>query len=357
MSVQTVLGPIKPQQLGITLTHEHLSIDFEKVFTPGPTELNALLDTTTSLTLHNIGLVRQYPYANKVNLRFYGEPCAQAVIKDVHLFKQFGGGTIVENTTHGIKRDLKFLYDVAKTTGVHIVAGTGFYVEPTQSAAALKYTTEEMCNCYVTEMLDGIKVSTDSDGEVTIKCGIIGEVGSSYPITSFERRAIEATAIAQQTLKCGVSFHPGRSGLAPFEIVRYYLEAGGDAKKCIMSHLDRTLLDDEEKLFEFTRLGVYNQFDLFGVECSFYQLNPPHDMPSDGQRLNMVVKMVQEGLIDRILMAHDIHTLHRLTSYGGHGYSHILTNVLPRLKLKGCSQEQIDQIVVTNPAELLTIQD
>ena len=58
--------------------------------------------------------------------------------------------------------------------------------------------------------------------------------------TAFEKRAIQATAEVQQQLKCPVSFHPGRNTAAPSEIMRIYQEAGGDARKAILSHLDRT---------------------------------------------------------------------------------------------------------------------
>lgn len=54
----------------------------------------------------------------------------------------------------------------------------------------------------------------------------------------FEKRAIHATGEMQEVLGCGVSFHPGRDSKAPFEIIRLYLEAGGKAEKCVMSHLD-----------------------------------------------------------------------------------------------------------------------
>lgn len=54
----------------------------------------------------------------------------------------------------------------------------------------------------------------------------------------FEARCIKATGEIQEVLGCGVSFHPGRDYKAPFEIVRLYLEAGGKADKCVMSHLD-----------------------------------------------------------------------------------------------------------------------
>lgn len=55
----------------------------------------------------------------------------------------------------------------------------------------------------------------------------------------FERRAIQATAIVQSELNCPVSFHPAREEKAPFEIIRIFLEAGGNVNRTVMSHLDR----------------------------------------------------------------------------------------------------------------------
>ena len=59
------------------------------------------------------------------NVRFDDSDCVSAVIEDVKFFKQSGGGTIVENTSHGIKRDLSLMKRISKETGVHIIAGTG----------------------------------------------------------------------------------------------------------------------------------------------------------------------------------------------------------------------------------------
>lgn len=73
-------------------------------------------------------------------------------------------------------------------------------------------------------------------------------------------------------------------------------------------------IQDEDVLLDFAKFGVYCQFDLFGVECSLYQLNLHMDMPSDAQRMQKVLCLVNEGHEDRILMSHDIHTKHRLVS-------------------------------------------
>lgn len=76
---------------------------------------------------------------------------------------------------------------------------------------------------------------------------------------------------------------------------------------CILGTVRET-----NRLLEFAATGAYCQFDLFGTECSFYQLNTEFDMPSDAQRMDYITRLVREGYEDRILISHDIHTKHRL---------------------------------------------
>lgn len=303
--------------------------------------------------MRNLGFIRQYPYASHYNINFEDDDTHRAVFDDIKQFHQFGGSSIVENTTHGIKRNMNLLYQVGKQTGVNVIAGTGHYLEMTQETKALSLSVEEMTQLYYNEIVGGVDVQVSPSEILNIKCGFIGEVGSVFPITNFERRSILATAEVQKQLKCGVSFHPGRDQNAPFEILRIYLEAGGDANKCVMSHLDRTLLSDE-KLLEFSsEFDCYCQMDLFGTEVSWYQLNPLADMPSDAQRVLRLKLLADEGKIDRILMSHDIHTKHRLVNFGGHGFSHLINNVKPKMLVKGFTEDDVDTIMVKNPAKWL----
>lgn len=269
------------------MTHEHFSLDFHKFYSEPPKPLAKFFNEGDNEKIHlqNVGFVRQYPYGSHYNIKFNDDETHQAVVSDVKLFKEFGGRTIVENTTYGINRNLELMYQVARSTGVNIVAGTGHYLEMTQKPETLNMTVEEMTELYTRELVDGVSVQLSQVEAVNIKCGFIGEVGSVYPITAFERRAIQATAEVQSHLKCGVSFHPGRDPRAPFEILRIYLEAGGDKKKCVMSHLDRTLLNDE-KLLDFSEIGCYCQLDLFGTEVSWYQVDM-HDRVLFNLRLIM----------------------------------------------------------------------
>ncbi len=80
-----------------------------------------------------------------------------------------------------------------------------------------------------------------------------------------------------------------------------------------MSHLERTILDNDVLAQFASEFGCYCQFDLFGLENSYYQFGDHIDYPSDATRMNSIARLVgEEDRGDRVLMAHDIHTKHRL---------------------------------------------
>lgn len=66
-----------------------------------------------------------YRYSSKYNLHFNDAETHAAVLYEMELYKQFGGGAVVENSNHGLQRNVKFLREVSQRTGVHVIAGTG----------------------------------------------------------------------------------------------------------------------------------------------------------------------------------------------------------------------------------------
>ncbi|XP_036375186.1 phosphotriesterase-related protein [Megalops cyprinoides] len=340
--VQTVLGLVDPGQLGRTMTHEHLTMTFECCYFPPVPGDEGVAEAP--IEMKNLFWLKQNPYSSRENLLLYQE--TEAVREELLAYRRAGGGTIVENTTTGISRDVSTLQRLARETGVHIVAGAGYYVDVTHSDEMRKMTVEKLTDIIVSEVLHG------ADG-TDIKCGVIGEIGTSWPITESETKVLRATAHAQTQLGCPVIIHPGRNPAAPGAVVRILQEAGGDINKTVMSHLDRTIFDHGE-LLEFAKLGSYLEYDLFGTELLNYPYNPEVDMPSDYQRVMNLAFLVAEGYEDKIVIAHDVHTKNRLTKYGGHGYSHILNNIVPKMLTRGISQNQVDKILIENPKRWLT---
>jgi len=341
-----VLGPIDAKKLGKTLTHEHIRMDYRCCFINPPMEEHQEKVKENRIELNNLGFVRQYPYSHEYNLSF-GDETLDDMIEEVKLYKKFGGDTLVEVTTAGIGPDYNFLREVSKATGVNIICSTGYYLGHT--------LTEEIINAPVDVLVKNM-IQDLTVGRNGVKAGLIGEVGCQYPLADVERKSLIASGMAQSQAKCPLIIHPGRDEKAPFEIIDVLREAGADISKTVMSHLDRTLIDKDVLLKFAAYSDCYLEFDLFGIETSHYQANEKIDFPSDAQRIQLIKALIDGGYEDRVVIAHDVHTRHRLIKYGGHGYQHILENIVPKMLKRGISQETVDKILIENPKRWLTCQ-
>lgn len=346
--VQTVLGLIDPDYMGVTLTHEHLLHDipldlFQK---PVPHFIPYTIDSP--VVLENLGWVRQYPYCFRDNRIFSEKVVGEYVKEEMNFFKKCGGSTIVDNGSIGVrsKTQSKYLEKLSMESGINIILGTGFYVAKSQSPHILSMSQEDMEQKIREEILSGV------DG-TNVKCGVIGEIGCSWPLLPFEKLSLISSAVVQEETGCPVTIHPGRNPKAPEEILRIYLEAGGKAERLVMGHLDRTF-SSMDQLLEFASLGTFCEFDLFGIEVSHYLHDEGFDMPSDAQRIRQIRALVEEGYGEKIVVSHDIHTKHRLGKYGGHGYSHILLNIVPKMLNRGLTHENIHNFLTENPKKWLT---
>jgi phosphotriesterase-related protein len=146
--------------------------------------------------------------------------------------------------------------------------------------------------------------------------------------------------------------HPGRDPDQPQEVADFIRSTGRDLDRVVISHIDRTIFDTD-RLLRLADTGVTIEFDLFGQENSFYALSDI-DMPNDAHRLRHIRSLIDHGHLDRVVISHDICYLTRLTRFGGHGYGHIFRNVVPMMRRRGFSDDEVDAILVRNPRRLLT---
>lgn len=138
--VQTVLGLVDPDQLGRTMTHEHLTMTFACCYFPPPQGDEAVAENP--FQMQHMHWLRQNPYSCHENLLLQQE--VPAVRDELLAYRKAGGGTIVENTTTGIDRDLPTLKQLSKDTGVHVIAGAGYYVDCTHTEATKRMSVEKV---------------------------------------------------------------------------------------------------------------------------------------------------------------------------------------------------------------------
>jgi phosphotriesterase-related protein len=334
---QTVLGPIAGEAMGITLPHEHLLIDFEVMFTE-PANGSERGLSRQPVSLANLGWVRQHFSSNLDNLQLLDETVAR---DEALLFKHAGGQTFVDPTNRGLARDPLALARVARATGLNIIMGSGYYVAAAHPPDMDTRTVDAVTREIVADLTVGV-------GETGVRAGFIGEIGTTWPWTDNEKKVVRAAVAAQRDTGAALMIHPGRHERLPLQIVDFIRKEGADLGRTIMCHIERTIAD-RAVLLELAATGVLLEYDLFGLETSYYPYNPAFDMPNDGERMRQILSLIERGHLAQILMSHDIAYKHCLTKWGGFGYHHLLVNVIPRLRAKGADDRTIQTLLVDNP--------
>ena len=345
--VRTVLGDIDPADLGVTLTHEHLLIQFGRWRREARATLGRAAPSDERdrepITLDTIGWVRRYGGMHTNNSLLDD---VELAIEEAQRYKAAGGGTLVDATNPDLGRDPEALRRIAEATGLHLVMGSGHYVNSNHPLDMDERSEDALCEEFAGDVISGC------DG-TDIRAGIIGEIGLEAPMHLNEHKALRAAVRASRATGAALLIHPGRDTAAPLAAMAVVTEAGGEPARTIVGHIDRTLFEAEE-MVALARTGCYLEFDLFGQESSYY-VSAPIDMPNDATRIDHLRRLIAEGFGERLLVAQDICRKSSLVRYGGEGYAHILENVVPIMKRKGMTEDEIDAILVANPARILTM--
>ena len=333
---QTVNGPIKKSELGFTLMHEHIFCDLRE-----PEKRNNLLNDHEEITIKNRFEVDYYENKNQQNLILNEYEKATEELK---IYKEFGGKTMVELSTIGINPEPIKLSKISQETGVNIILGTGCYTEDYLDEQTLNFSVEDL------RMLMSQHLQVGFDG-TNIRAGLIGELGCSWHLKEAEKKSLHAALEIQDETGVTVSIHPGRHKDSPQEIIKFLEKFKVNPPKIIICHVDRTLTNLEDILFILNK-GYVLEWDFFGIETSNYWFGK-FDLPTDYMRLDLIFELLQKGFDNQITISHDICTRTRLNCYGGHGYSHINKHVVPLMLERGWSEKNIEQLLVTNPANIL----
>ena len=341
--VQTVLGAVDPHSLGPTLTHEHLLVDVE-CYLVEPDEASERYYVNAPITMDNLGASVSRWFRIRDQLRLYDE---NEAIADAAAFRNCGGGTIVDVTSIGIGRDPLALARISRATGLHVVMGAGYYIPLSHPADLHLRTEDSLHEQMVREVTSGV-------GDSGIRAGILGELGCTYPLTETSRRVLSAAAAASRATGAPISIHPGPDTRSADEIIDALIAGGADPRRVAIGHLGFRHPEPSE-LLSIAEAGCYAQFDHFGSfeDTSLASTTSTDFVVNDTQRLEMAEALLSEGYGDRILFSHDVcWRTHRLAR-GGKGYSHVIETLRPRMRSRGWTDRQVDDVLVVNPARLL----
>jgi phosphotriesterase-related protein len=347
--VVTVLGEVAPEELGCTLMHEHLLCDLRGTFVPvddpelaryqdapvGPEILELLQTYPFSLTVHN-GLLEDETVAED----------------ELAPFVAAGGTALVDTTVPGIGRDPAALRRIARATGLHVVAGTGYYVEATHPPHVADATIDELAAHFVSELTDGIEDSG-------VRAGIIGEIGASgvdpvsrqkvSDMTPAEEKVLRAAGLASLETGAAVTVHLDPRGPTADRVIDVLDEVGLAPERMIMDHMDANA--DLDYHLRVADRGVFVEYDHFGREYYGDHLNRPYT--KDSRRIELLLELLRRGHERQMLLSQDVCAKIDLHRHGGNGYDHVLVRIVPRLREEGVSEQTLETMLVDTPRRAL----
>lgn len=302
MYVQTVLGKIPSDQLGVCACHEHLYVDLSRIKKDEDTRLQDL----------------------------------ELVIDDLQLFKMLGGQSIIEVTNDGMGRDVTKLQEISRRLDLHIVASTGCYKDPFIPDGKLMWNREQLAEWMLSEIEEGIEGTG-------IKPGVIGEIGSS--LNEFKPIEIEMFHGAIEAAKQSglpLSTHT-TLGTCALQQVEMFQKENLLLDQIIIGHQD--LNTSDEIVLEVLASGAFVALDTIGKT----------NYRSDEDRIASLIAFIEKGYEDQILLSSDLTRKSHLSAFGGQGYDVVLRTFIPALRREGITEDVINKLLVKNPQKAFSI--
>jgi predicted metal-dependent phosphotriesterase family hydrolase len=302
--IMTVADPIAAEELGFTLTHEHI--------------------------MSNFG---QDPQRTGV----YDEVALRAqVVPYLKSLRAQGVDTVVDCTTAYFGRNVTLLREFAAESGLQLVTNTGWY-----GAAKGRYIPEraftlpadEIAAEWISEFTEGIDGTDVRPGFIKLAVN----AGELHPV---DRKLLESAALTHLATGMVIAVHTGKNSAAAKEQLTILEHAGVSPSAWIWTHAQHA--DSSAPLITAARRGAWISLD--GV-----RENPAQQKPI----LSHLLALREAGLLSRVLLSHDGNGF----PSGGsiRPFDALTSTFLPHLRELGFSEAEIKQLVITNPREAFSL--
>jgi phosphotriesterase-related protein len=311
--IQTVLGPVRPEDLGYCQCHEHLFVRKGKSF--------------------------------EINPAIYMDDLEKSS-KELMLYKAAGGRSLVDAQPVGCGRMADYLAEASQISSVGIIASTGFHKLAFyyEGHWIRRLSEDELAELFASEIEHGMFVDGD-DGlpseRSCFKAGIIKTALEGNGVAGRYRVLFSAAARVAARTGVPVMCHIEK-GFDAFEVIRYLTDMKVKPERIILCHLDRAHYDPGFHK-EVAQTGVFLEYDTIA--------RPKYH--NDEQEIELIRHMTGNGFSDQLLIGLDT-TNQRLKSYGGAiGLDYIRTVFMNRMLQSGIPAEVIEKLVVENPRKAL----
>lgn len=309
--VITVRGEIDSADLGRTLMHEHLLVDFI-----------GAKDITRD--------------------RYDRDDVVRVMLPFLEELKKQGFKTLVECTPAYIGRDAVLWKRLSEASGLHIVTNTGLYAagqregapEPYLPQYAYELSEDELAGGWLKEWFEGIEGSGIRPG--FLKIGV--NPGEMRPVSE---KVVRAAAIVSGHTGLAIACHTGR-GLSALRILDILEEISVAPQRYIFVHAQSE--SDKQLHLRCAERGAWIEYD--GISPK-----------SAEKHKELVLFLLKYGFGDQILISQDAGWYRPGEPRGGEvrGFAYLQDQFLPMLWEEGVSEAVTDKLLIDNPRRALEV--
>ncbi len=306
--VYTVKGSLQAQEMGVTLQHEHLLVDFIGADSTG---------------YH----------------RWERDEVVEVMLPFLLALKNEGCETFIDATPAYLGRDPLLLKELSLKSGLNIITNTGYYGAVDDKyipAHAWDETFQQLAGRWISEFENGIE-------ETGIKPGFIKiAVDRKVPLSEIDTKLVKAAAEAHRKTGLTIVSHTGY-GERAFEQLAILKAHQVAPDAFVWVHAQHGLKEDH---INAAKAGAWVSFD-----------NAKDREGRLEEFLMRLTYMKENDLLHRVLISHDAGWYGPGETKGGEirGYTYIFKTLIPALKENGFTDADIRQLMVVNPAEAFTI--
>jgi phosphotriesterase-related protein len=316
--VNTVLGPVDARLLGVTLVSESL-----KYVLPGA----------------------EYAYDIKIDRA----EVFDVIATKLREFKAAGGGAIVDATGMFHGRDLRLYEALSRATGVHIIASTGqgpeamlggYFLTP-QTNPPSPWPASKFADMFGREVNEGMVVPRL---ERRAPAGIVVTAVTATGMTPTDSSLVRGAARAGATYGVPVFIRSGADALAEMQLA---IDEVLSPERIVMGGMDSREAASRKWPLAVALAGALVALDHIGSTDSRYI--------TDSERVALILELINAGYVDRIILSSSATGV----AFGEAGndlqYGDVLTKFVPMLREAGVSQEHLEQMLIKNTAQLLSV--
>ena len=304
--IMTVNGPVSSKEMGVSLIHEHVLVDF----------IGA--DSITDQRWDKRKVIeRTMPFLKQI--------------------KELGCQTFVECTPAYLGRDPLLLKHLSYSSGLNILTNTGYYGAVNNKYLpkhAFTESADQLAYRWTMEWVDGIE-------ETLVKPGFIKIGVASDTLSDLHKKLVSAAAKTHLRTGLTIASHTGPS-VPAFEQLEILKNEGVAPEAFTWVHAQAE--KDLDNHVKAAKMGAWIGFD------GLNEKNPE-------EYVRMIKNMKENHLLNKVLLSHDAGWYRPGEENGGEyrGYTTLFEKLIPLLQKENFTKREIHQLLVSNPAKAFTI--